>query len=250
MNKKLLTLIISSLIIGTLWEVTETSAEYSDVKLEAQAALVYDVKENKVLFAHNGHAQLPLASLAKLMTAYSAVLENRATKEELCFMLTASSNEMAETIADRFVSNAGDRMRPFYFNKLDLGLNQTFYLNPTGLDLSSGLAGAYGSAIDQAKLIVRLETNFPELLRCTSENSATFNDITIRNTNPDASHISGLLGSKTGFTDLAGGNLAIIFDAEIAHPIIIVVMGSSEKGRFSDVASLATIVREGLDLSK
>ena len=48
----------------------------------------------------------------------------------------------------------------------------------------------------------------------------------------------GLLRSKTGFTDLAGGNLAVIFDAGMNHPVAIVVLGSTQSGRFTDVKTL------------
>ena len=46
--------------------------------------------------------------------------------------------------------------------------------------------------------------------------------------------IPRLLLSKTGYTDLAGGNLALVFDSGIEHPIAIVVLGSSQKARFTD----------------
>jgi D-alanyl-D-alanine carboxypeptidase len=48
------------------------------------------------------------------------------------------------------------------------------------------------------------------------------------------------LASKTGYTDLAGGCLVVAFNAGINHPIIIVVLGSSPDGRFSDVLNLAS----------
>jgi D-alanyl-D-alanine carboxypeptidase len=56
-----------------------------------------------------------------------------------------------------------------------------------------------------------------------------------------------LLLSKTGYTDLAGGNLVIVYDAGINHPIAIVVLGSTEDGRFTDVSQLiaATLAHFG-----
>jgi D-alanyl-D-alanine carboxypeptidase len=48
---------------------------------------------------------------------------------------------------------------------------------------------------------------------------------------------------KTGFTDLAGGNLAIVFDVGLAHPVVAVVLGSSEEGRFSDMQKLVDRAR-------
>jgi D-alanyl-D-alanine carboxypeptidase len=47
-----------------------------------------------------------------------------------------------------------------------------------------------------------------------------------------------MLLSKTGFTDLAGGNLAIVFDAGVNHPVAVVVLGSTEDSRFTDVSEL------------
>ncbi|OGG72128.1 hypothetical protein A3H77_02565 [Candidatus Kaiserbacteria bacterium RIFCSPLOWO2_02_FULL_56_11] len=54
-----------------------------------------------------------------------------------------------------------------------------------------------------------------------------------------------LLLSKTGTTNLAGGNLALVFDAAIGHPIAVVVLGSTETERFTDASMLiaATFAR-------
>ena len=43
------------------------------VELGAKAAYVFDIKNSKVLYAKNENVQLPLASLAKLMTALVAI---------------------------------------------------------------------------------------------------------------------------------------------------------------------------------
>ena len=58
------------------------------------------------------------------------------------------------------------------------------------------------------------------------------------NTNERIADIPGLIGSKTGFTRLAGGNLVIAYDAGLNRPIVIAVLGSTRKGRFSDVTTL------------
>jgi len=50
--------------------------------------------------------------------------------------------------------------------------------------------------------------------------------------------IPRLLLSKTGYTDLAGGNLALVFDAGIMHPIAVIVLGSSKSARFTDGTAL------------
>ena len=121
----------------------------------------------------------------------------------------------------------------------ELGLAQTFYLNATGLDVSDHLAGAYGSARDQAHLLATFYNNFADLLRCTTLPKATLKGPASVNTNLDVGKTIGIIGSKTGFTDLAGGNLAVVVDAGINHPVVIVVLGSTQSGRFTDVENLS-----------
>ena len=79
--------------------------------------------------------------------------------------------------------------------------------------------------------------NYPDLLKDTAEASE-------RNTNLVASEIPGLLGSKTGLTDLAGGNLVFAFDPELGRPIVITILGSTEEGRFQDVRKLISATLE------
>ena len=51
---------------------------------------------------------------------------------------------------------------------------------------------------------------------------------------------------KTGFTDLAGGNLAIVFEAGPLYPIAVVVLGSTAEDRFTDVEKLVWATLESL----
>jgi D-alanyl-D-alanine carboxypeptidase len=66
------------------------------------------------------------------------------------------------------------------------------------------------------------------------------------NTNDILTDIPNLLGSKTGYTDLAGGNLTIAFDAGYNRPIIVTVLGSSRNERFSDIKKLVAAVEEAM----
>lgn len=124
-----------------------------------------------------------------------------------------------------------------------LGLTRTYFLNETGLDVGEGTAGAYGSARDMAHLIAYITRMYPEVLEATRYDSMYFeslNDLqhTATNTNVIAGAIPGLIGSKTGYTELAGGNLVITFDVGLGYPIVVSVLGSSIDGRFDDVAQL------------
>ena len=85
-------------------------------------------------------------------------------------------------------------------------------------------------------------TSHPEILEATKYPTLSISSSKAphisQNTDKDIVIIPGLIASKTVYTDLAGGNLAVAFDASVGHPIIVVVLGSTEAGRFTDVATL------------
>ena len=92
----------------------------------------------------------------------------------------------------------------------------------------------------------------PELFEATRVTALTIQSIDnynhlAQNTNDIISDIPGLLASKTGFTDTAGGNLVIIFDPELGRPIIITILGSTEQGRFEDVRALVNATMEHIN---
>ncbi|MDD2935449.1 MAG: hypothetical protein PHX25_03165, partial [Candidatus Pacebacteria bacterium] len=124
----------------------------------------------------------------------------------------------------------------------EIGLAQTFFLNESGLDESELTSGAYGSAKDMAFLMNHIIKNNYKLIEATKypvlRISSDNKNYLFENTNEIVESIPGIIGSKTGYTDLAGGNLTIAFDVGIGHPIIVSVLGSSKEGRFEDVLKL------------
>jgi len=248
---------------------------FESVALTAKAAYVYDIATGEMLYEKNSELQFPLASLTKIMTALVAreytnpqtiiTLTQRDISAEgdsglrvdekwrfsdlVDFTLLTSSNDGARALASvgalsasrthggniSFVDLMNEKAR-------DLGLTQTFFLNEIGLDESSSTSGAYGSAKDVAMLFAHALNTYPELYAETAQNTGEINSLdfthTATNTNTIVSQIPGLVASKTGFTDLAGGNLAIIFEAGPLHPIAVVVLGSTADGRFVDVERL------------
>ena len=131
----------------------------------------------------------------------------------------------------------------------DLNLQSLDYKNPTGLDVSLTEAGAYGNARDTSFLMEYILVNYPEILTPTVKpytrlynTAGDFHEA--YNTNNALAEIPNLLGSKTGFTDLAGGNLTIAFDAGYNRPIIITVLGSTRNERFADVKRIVSEVQK------
>lgn len=187
--------------------------------------------------------------------------EHWTLKDLLDFSLVSSANDGIRAIALAVGSldqnNASDESQVNDFvlkmNSLasKIGMKNTYYLNDTGLDESKEQGGAYGSAKDQAILLEYILKKNPTLLSSTKSSTLRIRNIeglvhTARNTSSIVNDIPGIIASKTGFTDLAGGNLIIAFDPEIGRPIIISLLGSSEEGRFRDMmvlvnASLASV---------
>lgn len=124
----------------------------------------------------------------------------------------------------------------------EIGLSNSRFFNEHGLDRTVDRGGAYGSALDMAMLFAYTLQNFPDMLEATRYKKLEFKSAekvySATNTNDFVDKIPNLIASKTGYTDLAGGNLVVVFDAGLNRPIIISVLGSSTEGRFTDALKL------------
>ncbi|PIQ91553.1 MAG: hypothetical protein COV70_03085 [Parcubacteria group bacterium CG11_big_fil_rev_8_21_14_0_20_39_22] len=134
----------------------------------------------------------------------------------------------------------------------EIGLTETYFLNETGLDETDTVSGGYGSAHDMAHLFSYALKSHPDIFRQTSHTSLKVESLdglihTVDNTNTAINGIPRLISSKTGFTDLAGGNLVVAIDAGFDRPIVIVVLGSTAKERFDDVEELSWAAIESLN---
>ncbi len=192
-------------------------------------------------------------------------------------MLLVSSNDAARAIAS-FVGSEGQNnytgdsalARASFVQMMndkakELGLSTMEFFNESGLDVISqtravasvsedsaqadlpatagATAGGYGSVREIALLLVALREKYPSTLEVTThkDTQVVSQDGIVHflaNTNEAIGNFPGLLASKTGYTNLAGGNLAILFDIGIGHPVVAVVLGSTHKGRFSDMQTL------------
>ncbi len=245
------------------------------VSIKARAAHVVDLTTGTVLFEKNADEALPLASLTKLMTALvafevvdpetyvtitrpAAQLESGGTltmgeiftvADLTAFSLVSSFNSAAYMLAFEVGKLLGDRdpMAQFItamnLTAYDLQLSTLSFKNSTGLDIDTKTPGAEGSARDISALMAHLFTSYPELLQKSTlpslriyNKQGSYHDA--HNTNDVLPKLPNLYGSKTGYTDLAGGNLTILFDAGFNRPIVVTVLGSTRNERFEDVLAL------------
>ncbi len=252
---------------------TTTPALFPVAPIEASAAIVYDLATGETLYEKNANAQLPLASLTKLLTVYAALVhlspsspitispdaalteaphalragETFALSDIARITLTASLNDGAAAIAEAAAQADDHRAMSDTLAgaAASLDLAETYAMNGNGLDVNTAVSGGYGSARDIARLAGALAAKAPDIALATTHAEARATSLAgrsyrVKNTDPIVDTIPGLLLSKTGYTTLAGGNLALVFDVGIAHPIAVVVLGSSKDSRFTDGMTLVS----------
>lgn len=246
--------------------------------IQAKAGYAVDIRTGHVMYAENETTQLPLASLTKLMTVYTALQtldsDDRITisrdalepegaglsvgevwrAQDLAdYTLISSVNDGARALAlaaaqkneepyERFIERMNENART-------IGLVQTYFANETGLDISESVGASYGSAVDMATLIAYIHANEPRILEPTIKQSMNFTPVSgesrvARNTSQLIGTLSGALGSKTGFTDIAGGNLAILYEPIPGNPVAAVVLGSTREGRDEDMRELTNNIQK------
>lgn len=245
--------------------------------LNAKAFAIYDMDKKEFFYKKNAEVPMSLASLAKIMSSV-VVMENspkehifKISKESLSeagdnkllvdekwgrdallkFALVESSNdafhEMAQEVGAMIDPDSKNPTETFIskMNKKaeELNLRSANFKNPTGLDVSEHEAGAFASARDVAKLFAYAYENYPDIFSETIKNSpeiSSENSLhTAKNTNPVAEEIPGLLASKTGFTSISGGNLAVIIKGDDGDRLVVVVLGSTFDERFRDVEKIS-----------
>jgi len=247
-------------------EVAPISITLDTVKTTATSAIVVSLNSGNILYQKQPNKLLPLASLTKLVTAKVAedqtpqenVVIQKMTdqsygdfklgngqswnKEDLiAYTLITSSNDGAYTLSKS--SEATSFVDSMNSLASTIGLTSTRFYNETGLDNDdAGIPGSKGTAKDVSALLSYLLKNDLNLYEKTKYSNiyipSPSGQILAQNTNDAADKITGLLLSKTGYTDTAGGNLAVVADMGLNEPTAFVVLHSSKEDRFEDVLAL------------
>jgi len=243
-----------------------TQSAFDSLSIKAESYVVYDLVDKKIIASKNADVRLPLASITKMMMAVTALSHHdKNTKititpesvegaydlglkngqvwtlgELLKYTLVFSSNDGAHAIANN-LGGKQDFVAQMNTQSVLLGLSLTF-TDPAGLDIGDAIGGM-GTATDVAKLFGIARRLYPEILDATTKTRVTATASNgrisgIPNTNQDINNLFGAEVSKTGFTDSAGGNLGVVVDIALGHPVAIVVLGSTRDARFTDMETL------------
>ncbi len=231
----------------------------SGVEITAKSAFFIETKNGETLYAKDPHKRLPIASLVKVMTVLIAlehkkmdeqyVVSQRAAdmepdkmllipgeklslRELLDGIFLVSANDAAEVLAEGTTGSRDEFIKFMNIKAQQLGMNDTFYANPTGLDEDS--TDSYSSAYDLAILTRYLIRNYPEVVNISSSEHIF---LPITDTHQDYDMYSGInllttypgvVGFKTGYTPDAGLTL-ITLARKNGKEIIGVLLGSESR---------------------
>jgi D-alanyl-D-alanine carboxypeptidase len=214
----------------------------------AQTASVYDMVTGRFLYSHGGSQRMLIASTTKIMTAlvaleiyapdellsvspeylvegssmYLKAGEQVAVRDLLYGLLLMSGNDAAETLAsaadggrERFIALMNEKATA-------LGLENTSFRNPSGLDED----GHYSTAEDLARLASSAMENdlFREIV---STRSGTFAGRHMSNHNKLLWQLDGAIGVKTGYTISAGRCLVSAIEKD-GYKLIIVTLNAPD----------------------
>lgn len=248
-------------------------------KPEIKAIAAISIKINKfkkrILFQKNKDKKLPIASLSKLMTT-AVVLESNydfnkvitinqksidqegdsghleigekiRVKNLLKLALIVSSNDAAYALASEYSGmKLGNFINLMNITAKEMGLRNTHFVNPTGLDPDNqNDCPNYSTAEDLAKL-AEFFLNKPKITNILSTSKTDFYSVSgihhkLKNTDEilqeNLSWSNLIVGGKTGWTPMAKGCLILILkNIKSDGYIINVILGSDN--RFGDMKKL------------
>lgn len=240
-----------------IWSPNDNSSASKDPGINVVAGASYDLTTNKYLYENNIDKHLPIASLTKIMTAIVALenmdinqnvtIDSKAAnigedsmglrqgeslqlKDLLYGLILNSGNDAAEAIAA--ASPFGRDNFVYLMNKKaeDLGLSDTHFTNPTGLQ---GDGVQYSTVHDLIVLTRYALQNsvFTEVAK-TYEHDIPLTDThkayTLYNETNLLTSYPGVEGVKTGFTDEAGYCLVTYLNYQ-GHQIIGIVLNADNR---------------------
>ena len=231
-NKNLI-IVILILLFVIIFNAGAKYVVYADnnIATSAKAMIVYEGAHNKILYSNNCNERLPMASTTKIATAIVAIehcddldktfvvsdnavgiegtsiylQENEEVnmRQLLLGLMLASGNDCAVAIAEYF----GYDIFMNWLNELptSLGLTNTHFDNPHGLDSSTHYTSAYDLAvITDYALDNEIFREIVSTKRAVIEETNLSNQRYLKHKNKLLFSMENCIGVKTGFTDNAG----------------------------------------------
>lgn len=263
--KKWIGALLAALYMVTLLPVQAAAVE---LPLTSRAALLMEKTTGQILFAQNEHEKLEPASVTKIMTllltmdaidsgalAYDDVVtvsanaagmggsqvflaegEQITVEELLKCVCVSSGNDAAVALAEKvagvtelFVEQMNNRAR-------GLGMDDTHFVNPTGLTAEGHVTSAHDIALMSRELL----TKHPDIRNFTTiwTDSIRGGTFDLANTNKLIRRYDGATGLKTGYTASAGYCISATAEREGMELIAVVMKGETADKRNADAKAL------------
>lgn len=263
-NSKFLKIISLFLVILFSFQFLYVFADDVDFTLNARSAIILDRTSKKILYGKNEYRKVKMASTTKIMTAI-VILENcdlsqtvqvskkaagtggsrlglkandKITINDLLYgLLLCSGNDAAVCLAEVCSGSVKDFSNLMNLKAEELGLKNSHFETPHGLDSDEHYTTAYELALlaDYA-----LENSTFRKIVGTKTYTVTINGYpkNLSNTNELLGNLNGVYGVKTGFTN--GANRCLVTACKRDNmDIICVVLGcDTKKFRTTDSVKL------------
>ena len=248
------------------------SVNAANLEVEAKSALLMDVATGTILFEQNSHEALAPASVTKVMTmllimeaidsgkinwsdsvttseaaaakggsqVFLKVGESMTVEDIVKSIAVSSANDCACAMAEHLAGSEAAFVDAMNTRAKELGMEDTHFVNCTGLDDSADAADHKTSAHDIALMSRELLKNHPDITRFTTiwMDSIRNGEFGLSNTNKMVRFYSGCTGLKTGFTQGAGYCLSASAEREGLELIAVVMGCETSQKRFAACKSM------------
>ena len=262
MRKIFCILLVLSLMLPAL----PASAAGTGPTVAAKSALLMDAATGTVLLEQNAHEKLPPASVTKVMTMllimeaidsgkigwndtvtasetaaakggsqiYLKVGETMTVTDMLKSVAVSSANDCACALAEHIAGSEDAFVQLMNQRASELGMNDTHFVNCTGLDDDEAAKAHLTSAYDIALMSRELMVNHPDIKKFTTIWMDTVRDGTfgLANTNKLVRFYKGTTGLKTGYTTKAGFCLSATARRDGMELIAVVLGSETSQDRF------------------
>ncbi len=254
------------LALGVLLGLLPVRANAVNMDLAGKSALLMDIATGKVLYEQNAHERLAPASVTKVMTMllimeaidagkigwddtvttseaaaakggsqiYLKAGETMSVSDMVKSIAVSSANDCACAMAEHLAGSEAAFVEKMNQRAKELGMEDTHFVNCTGLDDGEEAKEHLTSAYDIALMSRELMKNHPDIQKFTTIWMDTVRNgaFGLANTNKLVRFYPGATGLKTGFTSGAGYCLSATAQREGLGLIAVVMGAKTSQERF------------------
>ena len=258
-------LLMALLCALALWPVRAAAVE---LPITSRAALLMEKSTGQILYARNEHEQLEPASVTKVMTllltmeaidsgtihyddvvtvsadaagmggsqVFLAEGEQITVEELLKAVCVASGNDAAVALAEKVAGVHELFVEQMNRRAAELGMEDTHFVNCTGLTAEGHVTSAHDIALMSRELIL----HHPDIRRFTTIWMDTIRNgaFQLANTNKLIRFYDGATGLKTGYTASAGYCISATAERDGMEQIAVIMKAPDKDARTKDAKAL------------